>query len=130
LLDSIVAGGGAPSMASVELGYTEYTDFEFACDESGCVLAVQQQDSKLAQSSECDHVTLAVRLDDLARVVAMYSSGLLQLPWCRTADGVIALLPTFARECRHAIMKQCCQVICAFQGTRTGSVPWFRACRR
>jgi hypothetical protein len=52
LLDSIVAGGGAPSMASVELGYTEYTDFEFACDESGCVLAVQQQDSKLAQSSE------------------------------------------------------------------------------
>jgi hypothetical protein len=40
-------------MASVELGYTEYTDFEFACDESGCVLAVQQQDSKHAQSSEC-----------------------------------------------------------------------------
>jgi hypothetical protein len=52
LLDSIVAGGGAPTMASVELGYTEYTDFEFACDESGCVLAVQQQDSKHAQSSK------------------------------------------------------------------------------
>lgn len=52
LLDSIVAGGGAPTMASVELGYTEYTDFGFACDESGCVLAVQQQDSKHAQSSE------------------------------------------------------------------------------
>lgn len=38
-------------MASVELGYTEYTDFGFACDESGCVLAVQQQDSKHAQST-------------------------------------------------------------------------------